>query len=410
MEDFKIITIPEQTEQEPEDAPVEEKRIRRPLRNRDDDYEPPKKRYIFLIIFILFCIIAGFVIKIVTTYDDYEVVRTWERTDSAESKYINFQGNLLKYSGDGIFYTAFDGTLIWNYTFDMTNPCVDTCGSYVVAYDKKGSEVYIFNTKGFVNEITTTLPVDEAKIATQGTVALMLQENNTSYIQMYDKRGTILVSGEIHPENGGFPVSMALSSNATRLLISIANVNTGELTTDLVFYDFTEAGKAEEDNIVATYSYIGAIIPKVEFLKNDKAVAFADNRIMIFNNNLRATLVKEINVDSEMKSIFFNDSHFGFISEAEKENGEVVNQLTVYNLYGIKTTSKEIFDSYTEAKILDNNEIFVTDGNEVTLYNLQGFARFNYTFDEKVYGIIPGATSKRYYVIEETKTEEITIK
>ena len=60
--------------------------------------------------------------------------------------------------------------------------------------------------------------------------------------------------------------------------------------------------------------------------------------------------------------------------------------------------------------IMDNNEIVVSNGNDITIYNLQGFAKFSYTFDEKIYGIIPGATSRRYYVIEETKTEEIGLK
>ena len=42
-----------------------------------------------------------------------------------ESNYIkSFQtlgadNNLIKYSPDGIFYTTFDRTLIWNYTYDM---------------------------------------------------------------------------------------------------------------------------------------------------------------------------------------------------------------------------------------------------------------------------------------------------
>ena len=83
---------------------------------------------------------------------------------------------------------------------------------------------------------------------------------------MYDKTGTLLVSGEIHPENRGFPVSMALSSDATKLLLSIINVNGGDITSELVFYDFTDKGKEEEDNIVATYTYIGALIPKIEFV------------------------------------------------------------------------------------------------------------------------------------------------
>ncbi|MBR1623425.1 MAG: hypothetical protein IJ675_05890, partial [Pseudobutyrivibrio sp.] len=281
MEEFKIITLPTKKEEEKEE---EEIFTEGPI---DDDYEPPKKRYFFLLLLILIAVISIAVIKIVTTYDDYEVEKTWERQDSAESFYLSYNNNLIKYSADGIFYTGFDGSLIWNYTYDMTNPNVDVCGDYIVAYDKKGTEVDIFSTKGFVKSISTTTPVIEAKVASQGTVALLLQENTTSYIQMYDRSGGMLVSGEIHPENSGFPVSMALSSDATRLLLSIINVDNGEVSSDLVFYDFTSEGKKEADNIVATYQYIGALIPKVDYVKNDKAIAFSDSRIIVFNNNLK---------------------------------------------------------------------------------------------------------------------------
>ncbi|SDH67162.1 hypothetical protein SAMN05421493_1032 [Pseudobutyrivibrio sp. 49] len=405
MEDFKIIKIPEPTEdEEQQEVPVFKRQ------EPEDDYKPPKKRYMFLIVLLILSIVAIIVIKIISTYDDFEEVKTWERVDTGESIYSSFQGNLLKYSGDGIFYTAYNGSLIWNYTYDMINPSIDTCGSYVIAFDKKGNEVDIFSTKGFINQISTNIPVIDARVAGQGTVALLLQENNTSYIQMYDKSGTLLVSGEIHPENRGFPVSMALSSDATKLLLSIINVNGGDITSELVFYDFTDKGREEEDNIVATYTYIGAIIPKIEFVNKDKAIAFADKKIIVFNNNLRATVAKEITVPEEMKSIFYNDTHFGFVCEEVMEDGTVVNQLNVYNLYGLKTTTKEINESYTEVSLMDNNEILISDGNNIAIYNLQGFEKFKYSFDEKVYSVIPGATSRRYYLIEESKTAEIGLK
>ena len=111
-----------------------------------------------------------------------------------------------------------------------------------------------------------------------------------------------------------------------------------------------------------------------------------------------------------MKSIFYNDTHFGYISETAKEDGEVVNKLNVYNLYGFRWMSKEIDGSYESVQIMDNNEIFIRNENEITRYNLQGIAKFNYKFDEVVYNIIPGSTSKRYYLIEENKTEQICIK
>ncbi|MDC7279178.1 DUF5711 family protein [Butyrivibrio fibrisolvens] len=405
MEDFKIIKIPEQTE---EDEQQEEPILKR--KEPEDDYTPPKKRYIFLIILLILSIVAVIVIKIISTYDDYEEIKTWERVDTGESTYSSFQGNILKYSGDGIFYTSYDGSLIWNYTYDMTNPAIDTCENYIIAYDKKGSEVDIFSNKGFVNQISTNIPVIDARVAGQGTVALLLQENNTSYIQMYDKTGTLLVSGEIHPENRGFPVSMALSSDATKLLLSIINVNGGDITSELVFYDFTDKGKEEVDNIVATYTYIGTLIPKVEFVNKDKALAFADKKIIVFNNNLRATVAKEINVSEEMKSIFYNNTHFGYVCEEALEDGTVVNQLNVYNLYGLKTTTKEITESFTDISLMENNEVLLSDGNNISIYNLQGFEKFKYTFDEKVYSVIPGATSRRYYLIEESRTEEIGLK
>ena len=404
MEEFKIITLPTKKEEEKEE---EEIFTEGPI---DDDYEPPKKRYFFLLLLILIAVISIAVIKIVTTYDDYEVEKTWERQDSAESFYLSYNNNLIKYSADGIFYTGFDGSLIWNYTYDMTNPNVDVCGDYIVAYDKKGTEVDIFSTKGFVKSISTTTPVIEPKVASQGTVALLLQENTTSYIQMYDRSGGMLVSGEIHPENSGFPVSMALSSDATRLLLSIINVDNGEVSSDLVFYDFTSEGKKEADNIVATYQYIGALIPKVDYVKNDKAIAFSDSRIIVFNNNLKATVAKDISVTTPMKSIFYNDTHFGYICETALESGEVVNELNVYNLYGFQCVSKAIDNSYQAVTLLDNNEICIKNENEIALYNLQGFERFNYTFEESVYEVIPGTTSRRYYVIQKNKTEEIYIK
>ena len=406
MEEFKIITLPKQNES------TEEEEVQKPTVRYEDDgnYEPPKKRYIFIPLLIVIAIVAVAVLRMIKTYSDYDVEKTWERQDSAKSHYVTYNNNLIKYSADGIFCIQFDGSLIWNHTYDMTNPVIDICGDYVVAYDKKGSEVDIFSSKGFIKSIQTTIPVMEARVAAQGTVSILLQEGTTSYIQMYDKGGELLVSGELHPENKGYPVSMALSSDATRLLLSIINIDEGEVSSELVFYDFTSAGKKEEDNIVATYKYIGAMIPKVEYVKNNKAIAFSDSRIIVFNNNVKATIAKDIYIGDEMKSIFYNDTHFGYICESVQESGEVVNKLNVYNLYGFKCVSKEIEDSYQDVEILDNNEIYINNGSDISIYNLQGFRRFSNSFDETVYNVVPGSTSRRYYIIQENKTEEIYIK
>ena len=117
-------------------------------------------------------------------------------------------------------------------------------------------------------------------------------------------------------------------------------------------------------------------------------------------NNFKATVAKDISVGVEMKSIFYNDTHFGYICEKALESGEVVNELNVYNLYGFKCVSKEVSNSYEYVSLLENNEILLKNENEIALYNLQGIEKFNYKFDETVYDVISTTASKRYYIIQ----------
>lgn len=404
MEEFKIITIPTNEKEDDEEELVDE------VDTEDDDYVPPRKRFVVIPLFILFVIIALFIIRVVTTYKDYETQNTWERNDAAESQYVDFKNNIIKYSSDGIFYTTYNGTLIWNYTYDMNKPMVDTCDNYVVAFDRKGTEIDIFSNNGFVNSIKTNIPVIDAQVGNQGTIAVLLQEGGISYIQMYDQNGTLLVSGEMHPENSGYPVSIALSSDATRLMVSMINLNDGNISTNILFYDFSDAGKKEVDNIVANYSYIGMLIPQIDFLKGDKAVAFGDSEIIIYNNNVKATVEKEIFVTDKIKSIFYNNKYVGYVSEVTKDDGEVTNNMTVYNLYGFRCMNKSFPDKYEKIYVMNNNEIVLEDGENISIYNMQGFRKFKYSFDESIYLIIPGSTSHRYYVIEETATKEIRLK
>lgn len=405
MEEFKIISLPTPDEDDNKD---DKEKIS--LKKVDNNYQPPKKRYLFLLLLILFVVIAFVVLKIITTYSDYEVESSWERDDASESKYVYLANNVIKYSTDGASYTSISGDLIWNYTYDMTNPSLDTCENYAIVFDKKGNEVDIFSLTGHVGTINSTIPIIDAKVASQGTVALLLQENNVSYIQLYDSSSTLLASGEIHPENRGYPVSIALSSDATRLLLSVVNINQGYIASDLIFYDFTSEGKKEDDNIIASYSYLDILIPKVDFVKGNKAIAIADNELIIFNNNSKATLEKEIIIDNEMKNVFYNDSYVGYVCEVATEDGEIVNQMNVYNLYGFRCLSKEILESYETISMMENNEILLNSDGSISIYNLQGFNKFSSDFDENIYSVIPGNTSRRYYLIEETKTEEIHIK
>ena len=200
---------------------------------------------------------------------------------------------------------------------------------------------------------------------------------------------------------------MSLSSNGTKLLVALLDLNDGDVKTTVTFYDFSSKGKEATDNIVASYSYLNMLIPEVDFVEGDKAVAIGENEIILYNNNSQATIIKEIFVDEQMKSVFHNDTHFGFVCDKVLENGEIVNEMTMYNLYGIKCFSTEITDSYTDIQIMNNKEVLMIDENKVDIYNSFGTHRFSYSFG---YTVVPDKMVRRYKVIEETKTEEIQLK
>lgn len=57
-------------------------------------------------------------------------------------------------------------------------------------------------------------------------------------------------------------------------MVSQLDVKDGNVKTTISFYDFSNKGKDEIDNIVATYSFSDQIIPQIAYVDGDKAIAF----------------------------------------------------------------------------------------------------------------------------------------
>ena len=75
-----------------------------------------RKKEIALILVVIAVVVLAVMVHLLRQYKDYSVRSSTERIDSAETNYLDFQGNILKYNRDGAFYTDYDGELIWNYT------------------------------------------------------------------------------------------------------------------------------------------------------------------------------------------------------------------------------------------------------------------------------------------------------
>ena len=155
---------------------------------------------------------------------------------------------------------------------------------------------------------------------------------------MYDKKGTFLAEGEVHTENKGYPLDIALSNDGKKMAVPLLDVNEGNVKTTIVFFNFDSAGQEEIDNIVGQYSYADMIFSRVEFFTNDIMAAFGSGKTEIFEGTQAPEVRNEISPEAEIRSIFYNDTYLGFVYA--NENSENSFRMEVFDLNGKELFSK----------------------------------------------------------------------
>lgn len=369
------------------------------------------KRIKIIAVIVGVCVAAGifyYVYMQHKVYTDYKVTERIERTDTEATHFREFNGNLLKYSNDGASYTNNKNEVIWNQTFEMQDPIVAVCGVYVAFADQAGKEIYVLNEEGLQGKIKVNMPILKLEVASQGTVAVLVEEEGISYLKLFNKKGEQLAEGAIHIENGGAPLDIALSSDGKKLGVAILDINDGKVKTTIHFYNFGAVGQNKIDNIVATYKYEDSVIPDIVYVGTDRMIAFADHAVYTFSGGDTPKEAEHLSITEEIKSIFYDDSYFGLVlTDGEDENGR---NIKIYNTKCGEVQTFHTNMSYGTIRFLDNHEICMYDETQCAIYTLGGLEKFKYNFEEKIYEILHTGGYRNYAFILEGKTEQIRLK
>lgn len=341
-------------------------------------------------------------------YTEYEAYAEIERNDSQSTKYENFAGNILRYNNDGAVYADSSDNLIWNQAFEMQNPHVDICENYAVLADLQGMQIYIMDTVGMQGDITTNRPIEAVCAANQGTIAVLTQADGISYLELYNRKGESLASGEIHVANSGYPLDIALSSDAKKLAVSILDISKGKAKTTVAFYNFGSVGQNEIDNIVSSYSYDDTIIPEIDFITNDRMIAFGDNKIVLFEGTQKPEEKELLKLEKEVKSIFFDTDYFGLVYGSGDAGNH--HKMEVYDMQMKLRLEKEYTMPYQNIEFLENHEICIRDEYECEIYTLRGTKKFAYKFDDALYKIFSNGRGRRYTFVLDGVIERVKLK
>lgn len=370
-----------------------------------------RSRLIAGIIVVAAIVVSLVLYGIFRTYTDYEDTKTVKITSESGTEYAEFQGNLIKYSRDGVSCTDFDGNVLWSDSFEMDAPNIASYGGYFMLYDKGGSLIEIMKKSGIVKKITTTAPIVEADIASKGTSAVLMTGAEGSSVSLYDVSGNILATGSLHISNTGYPISLALSGNGEDLMVSLLDIKDGTLKSTIEFYNFGSAGKKQKNNITGTFSYSDMVIPRVDYIAGNRPVAFGDSEIDVFSVGSKPEVFKKIFVKGNIKSVTMNETYFSVITtNPDSTLKKKKDELALYSATGRQLFSEKIDDTYLDFSLLSNNILYISDGKTISLYNTFGVKKVKLSFDNGISAVIPWDGSSNYIFIENGKLHKVKLK
>ena len=364
-------------------------------------------RIIFIVtVVVIACLMAYSSYKNMV-YTSYSILDTLQYEDATGASFKDFNGNVLKYSRDGA--TAFNMTndMLFNQTYEMQNPMVDICGDYVALGDYKGTKIYVMNSEGSQGQIDTTLPVQRFSVASNGNIAVVLEEDDITWVRLYNKEGEVVASDRITMKKSGFPLSIDISDNGIMLCISYLYLDSGKISSSVAFYNFGSVGQNEIDNLVSGYNYDDETITYVQFVNSNTAFALGDKTFSIFSGDQRPERVFEVAMDEEIKSVYHNDNYIGFVHRMTSD--ETPYRLDVYNTSGENILSKPFSLDYTD--ILFNKDlILIYNANECVIYDIKGTEKYNGLFKNSILTIVPNGNKTKYLFVSGSRTDQVQLK
>ena len=148
------------------------------------------------------------------------------------------------------------------------------------------------------------------------------------------------------------------------------------------------------------------IIPEVDFVANDEAIAFGDSEIIIYTSSKEPKIKKEMFISGEIKNVFHNDNYFGTVMADE----DGTNKLSLYNMSMNRRFEKQLDEAFTKIGISKTNEVMLSDGENINIYTTLGVKKFSYDFANGIYEMIPWESYRIYIVIEKGMIERIRLK
>ena len=329
-------------------------------------------------VIVMACIGTALFVKY-RSYDTYKVISTSDNEDTVSAQYLELDGSLFKYSGDGVAVQDYEGNISWSATYEMQNPIADECDGTIAVADQGGTNICIFNKDGEIGQIETTLNIVKIKVAKQGVVAAILDGGEDTWINFYASDGSLIAENQTRVDDPGYPLEIAVSEDGVLIMVAYQFVSGEETTSYVAFYNFATAGQNQIDNIVSGYQYQGVVIPQVEYLDSSTAVAFRDDGFSVFKGKQIPKESANVQVEEEIISTFYDKDNIGLVFK--NDGKDKMYTMKVYDTSGHIKFEKSFNIAYTKIRMSDGH-IVMNNDSQVCVITTNGVEKFNGNIDE----------------------------
>ncbi|MCD8378959.1 MAG: DUF5711 family protein [Lachnospiraceae bacterium] len=338
-------------------------------------------------------------------YSSYRDVRTTSLALTENTQALRLGDSMLIYSADGMRCMNSNGKEIWNISFQIQNVCIDVSGSYAAVGDYGGSTIYIVNEEGLQGEITTGYQLRTLCVSQQGTVGVVLDDDDVYWVYIYKTDGTEIAHVRTTMEQSGYPIALALSPNDKLLAISYLYLDVGTVSSSVAFYNLGEVGQNYSDNYVSGYNY-DEIVARVTFLSNSVAAAVSDGSIIFYEGSEKPVLSKTNLLSDEISAVFWGDDCVALVFDAA--SGESEYLLRVYDTGGSLTLETSFALDYTDIQI-ESGVITIYNNTECLVMTTDGRERYSGNLGGTVLFMSPTSKKYRYNVLLENEFKVVEL-
>lgn len=364
----------------------------------------------FLIIAVIVALIVLFIVQYKRhIYTDYDIVASIKVDSASGAINVRLDKSILTYSKDGAHCTDIRGNVKWNQTFEIQDARLSISGDMMAIGDYNGRSIYVADTEGILQEITTTMPIRDLAVSEAGYVTVVLADTDVMWINTYDNQGQLDKYSRATMDNSGYPMEVALSPNGELLCVAYVYVDSGALKTNLAFYNLGAVGDNVNDFLVSFNVYTDMLVPHVRFLSNDTAFAVGDNRLMIYTGSHKPVTQAEHMLGAQVRSVFYSERYVGLVFAGD--NGENRYKIEVYD--ASNPTSKPrifYFDMDYSDIFFGEDNLVIYNATECMIVTMDGSEKFHGNFAKAVNLMLPVGNAYKYLLVTDDSMDTIQLK